>query len=72
MSDNFHVSLKTREEIAAYIRDMTIELAAMARAAQCDTLNSVLELAEKEASRLAEPANANGRQTLENRSPLTR
>jgi len=56
MSNN-HVSCKTREETAAYIRDMTIELAAMAKAAQCDMLNAMLEMVEKEASRLAQTSN---------------
>lgn len=54
MSDVSDVQRETVQEIAAYIRDMTIELAAMARAAECNTLHSVLEMAEMEANRLIE------------------
>jgi hypothetical protein len=54
MSDVSDVSRERVQETAAYIRDMAIELAAMARAAQCDMLYSVLEMAEMEASRLIE------------------
>jgi hypothetical protein len=43
---------RVQQETAAYIRDMAIELAAMARAARCDTLCSVLEMAEMEAGSL--------------------
>jgi hypothetical protein len=52
MSDVSDVPRERVQEIAAYIRDMAIELAAMAKSAQCDTLHSVLEMAEMEASRL--------------------
>jgi len=54
MSNVSDVARERVQEIAAYIRDMAIELAAMARAAQCDTLYSVLEMAEMEANRLVE------------------
>jgi len=43
---------RVQQETAAYIRDMATELAAMARAVRCDTLCSVLEMAEMEAGSL--------------------
>jgi hypothetical protein len=61
MSDNSHLPRKRAQETAAYIRDMAIELAAMARASQCETLISVLEMAEMEASRLAQTPSSNSR-----------
>jgi hypothetical protein len=45
---------RVQQEAAAYIRDMAIELAAIARAARCDTLCSVLEMAKMEAGSLVD------------------
>ena len=45
---------RVQQETAAYIRDLALELAAMARAARCYTLCSVLEMAEMEAGSLVD------------------
>lgn len=45
---------RVQQEAAAYIRDMAVELAAIARAARCDTLCSVLEMAKMEAGNLVD------------------